>query len=304
MKRPSFQFYPEDWLSNSNLRRCSHEEKGIWMDVLCLLHDQEEEYGVVRWPLKDIASAVGCSIPKIKSLVTKGVLKGSDEGKECPELTFTPRHGRKDGPTVTLIESQNGPLWYSSRMVTDEYKRRVRSGEIESPKDEPKTAPKGGIGETIGDTPKDTPFSHARGRPSPSPSPSPVNTSSEVLTSKGAKAPSTRFVKPTIDELVREFSGRVTDPLHESHAFLNHYESNGWKVGKNPMKSWPHAVTNWITRSKDYANRNSGHQPGKTRSERNDESFFAYLDELDQQEVSGGSLADTAGAPLGDIPGR
>ena len=38
MKRPSFQFYPEDWLANANLRRCTHEEKGIWIDVMCLLH--------------------------------------------------------------------------------------------------------------------------------------------------------------------------------------------------------------------------------------------------------------------------
>ena len=52
MKRPSFQFYPGDWQANSNLRRCTHEEKGVWLDVMCLLHDQEE-YGVARWPLKE-----------------------------------------------------------------------------------------------------------------------------------------------------------------------------------------------------------------------------------------------------------
>jgi len=27
--------------------------------------------------------------------------------------------------------------------------------------------------------------------------------------------------------------------------FLDHYESNGWKVGRNPMKDWKAAVRTW-----------------------------------------------------------
>jgi hypothetical protein len=39
----------------------------------------------------------------------------------------------------------------------------------------------------------------------------------------------------------------------EAEKFVNYYTSNGWKVGKNPMKSWTHAVNNWITNAKQYA---------------------------------------------------
>jgi hypothetical protein len=39
-KRPSFQFYPADWSANPNLKRCTFAEKGIWLEVMCLLHDQ------------------------------------------------------------------------------------------------------------------------------------------------------------------------------------------------------------------------------------------------------------------------
>ena len=67
MRRPSFQFYPGDWQANSNLRRCTHAEKGVWGDVMCLLHDQEI-YGVLRWSLKEIAQAVGCSVSVLKAL--------------------------------------------------------------------------------------------------------------------------------------------------------------------------------------------------------------------------------------------
>ena len=160
MKRPSFQFYPADWQANSNLRRCSHEEKGIWMDVLCLLHDQDE-YGICRWSLKEISQAVGCSLQKLKGLVTKGILKGGDTGEICESLIYTPRSGRKDGPSVTLIDQQEGPLWYSSRMVIDEHKRIIR-GELggaskEPPKPAPDTSPKVGFGATSKDTPDPSP---------------------------------------------------------------------------------------------------------------------------------------------------
>jgi hypothetical protein len=30
-----------------------------------------------------------------------------------------------------------------------------------------------------------------------------------------------------------------------ANRFYDHYESNGWKVGKNSMKDWKAAVRNW-----------------------------------------------------------
>lgn len=124
MKRPSFQFYPADWRKDANLRRCSPAARGVWMDVLCVLHDSDE-YGIVRWPLKELASAAGASLAHLKELVDKRVLKGSDRGA-AEGLIYTPRSGRKDGPPVTLIPEQDGPLWYSARFVRDEYVRNTR----------------------------------------------------------------------------------------------------------------------------------------------------------------------------------
>ena len=51
------------------------------------------------------------------------------------------------------------------------------------------------------------------------------------------------FKKPTLDEVkayCRERNNSV-DP----EKFYNYYESNGWKVGKNPMKNWKSAVITW-----------------------------------------------------------
>ncbi len=191
MKRPSFQFYPADWQANSNLRRCSHEEKGIWLDVLCLLHDQEE-YGICRWSLKEIAQAIGCTSAKLSGLITKGVLKGADTSQDVDELVYVPRSGRKDGAPVTLIGKQKGPLWYSSRMVVDEYKRVVRAESGATPKDAPnlppKLSPKGGIGATPLASPDPAP-SRARASSSSSSTSSPTgidqNQNPSVLTDDG-----------------------------------------------------------------------------------------------------------------------
>lgn len=120
--RPSFQFYPGDWRKNANLRRCSPAARGVWVDILCALHDSDT-YGILRWPLQDIANAAGASMTHVRELVAKDVLKGCDKG-DCQPLVYRPRSGRKEGPPVTLLEPEAGPIWFSSRMVKDEYVRQ------------------------------------------------------------------------------------------------------------------------------------------------------------------------------------
>lgn len=65
---------------------------------------------------------------------------------------------------------------------------------------------------------------------------------------KAAIAPKAtkRFTPPTVEE-VRAYCkerGNKVDPA----AFVSFYDSNGWKVGKNPMKDWRAAVRTWEQR--------------------------------------------------------
>ena len=167
MKRPSFQFYPGDWSANPNLKRCTFAEKGIWLEVMCLMHDQAE-YGVLRWPLKEVAEAVKCRTAELQALVRKGVLKGDDKLLEAP-FVYVPRSGRKDGDPVTLLPTQPGPVWYSSRMVKDEYVRTIRGegtrfgdGNGDGNGDAPKRSPK----TTLGDGPSSSSSSPSSSPPS------------------------------------------------------------------------------------------------------------------------------------------
>lgn len=61
------------------------------------------------------------------------------------------------------------------------------------------------------------------------------------------------FARPTLEEVKAYVieKGYRFDP----EAFFSFYESNGWKVGKNPMKSWKDACTTWEKRESSTASK-------------------------------------------------
>lgn len=71
-----------------------------------------------------------------------------------------------------------------------------------------------------------------------------------------------RFKPPTLEEVqtyVRENKYNV-----DAERFIDYYESNGWRVGKNPMKDWKAAVRNWNRKTdlnKTEQTRTSKHVP-------------------------------------------
>ena len=55
--------------------------------------------------------------------------------------------------------------------------------------------------------------------------------------------PQKRFIKPTIEEV--EAYCQERNKGVDAQRWYDHYSSNGWKVGKNPMKDWKAAVRTW-----------------------------------------------------------
>lgn len=52
-----------------------------------------------------------------------------------------------------------------------------------------------------------------------------------------------RFMPPTLEEIKAYCVERKNTV--DAERFMNYYDSNGWKVGKNPMKDWKAAVRTW-----------------------------------------------------------
>jgi hypothetical protein len=104
-------------------RSCS----GAWIETLNVLHDSAE-YGVLRWPLAEIAQVAHVPVDLLRELHAKGVLNGCDSGPHAG-YTHDVRHARQVVRTDTLLAPCEGPVWYSRRFVKDEWKHQVSGGD-------------------------------------------------------------------------------------------------------------------------------------------------------------------------------
>ena len=59
------------------------------------------------------------------------------------------------------------------------------------------------------------------------------------------KKTSSRFAPPSTEEVLDYMTERGYPYPKEAESFVDYYSSNGWKVGKNPMKDWKAATRNW-----------------------------------------------------------
>jgi hypothetical protein len=106
MKRPSFQFYPSDWLRDTALRSCSTGARGLWIDMICFMHEGNP-YGHLKVGNKvilpsNLASMVGATLHEVEGWLDELRQAGVYELAEDGEI-------------------------YSKRMVRDEYLRNKRA---------------------------------------------------------------------------------------------------------------------------------------------------------------------------------
>jgi len=89
MKRPSFQWYPSDWLRDTALRTCSVGARGLWIDMLCFMHEGNP-YGTLKVGNKvilpvNLASMIGATLEEtqgwLDELENAGVFDRGDEGE-------------------------------------------------------------------------------------------------------------------------------------------------------------------------------------------------------------------------------
>lgn len=102
--------------------------------------------------------------------------------------------------------------------------------------------------------PKDEPEGNQRRTYSPSPSPSSVQAQSPSQSQSHSE--SRRFAPPSLEE-VKLNGAKIGLPDSECVNFHAYYESNGWRVGRNPMKSWNGAMIHWRSNWKARNNGNS-----------------------------------------------
>jgi hypothetical protein len=217
MKRPSFQFYPADWLRDTALRSCSAGARGLWMDMICYMHEGNP-YGYLKVGDKvilpdNLARMAGEAFDVVKGwldeLQSAGVYSLSDDG-----------------------------AIYSKRMVRDEHLREARA--------------KGGH---LGGNPalkvnhKDNQKVEKEDKQNPTPSSSSSSSSSEEKkerdsAKRASQLPDNFYPDETGVKYAEE---RNVNIAKELETFKNYHIAKG-----TTMKSWQAAWRTWCGKAVEY----------------------------------------------------
>ncbi len=108
--RPSFQFYPRDWLNDFALRACSLEAKGLWIDILCLMWDAEQ-----RGELRMRKNAKLCP------------MNAKDIAKVLAQPYATVRRALRELVSTGVAEKAENGTVYNRRMAREQQARDARS---------------------------------------------------------------------------------------------------------------------------------------------------------------------------------
>lgn len=126
MKMPAMQFYPGDWRRDPGVQALTYEERGIWFEILCLMHECEPRGKLVLngRPIDDerLARMLGVPYEKISQPISQ------NENRLMPRLM----EGLISQPISQILNQlvtlgvasrdENGAL-VCRRMVRDEAKR-------------------------------------------------------------------------------------------------------------------------------------------------------------------------------------
>jgi hypothetical protein len=136
VKRPSLQFYPGDWMKDPAVRALSVEARGLWFDMLCLMHESSPR-GYLRYssgePItsKDLARIAGSTERKVKVLLSEmeraKTFSRADDGSifnrrmvRDTELTGIRRDAGAAGGNPDLTTEYNIPGYvYAMRRASD-----------------------------------------------------------------------------------------------------------------------------------------------------------------------------------------
>jgi len=97
-KRPWLKFYPQDWRGDPKLRMCSIGARGLWVEMICLMHEAEP-YGhllINKVPVTNRQLASLAGIPQADCMKYLLELESSGVYSRTPEKTIFSRRMVRD----------------------------------------------------------------------------------------------------------------------------------------------------------------------------------------------------------------
>jgi hypothetical protein len=136
-KIPAFQFYPGDWLKDPALRSCSRAARGLWMDMLCLMHESPSRGYLAKldgsaYSTAELIGMLGGD--KVCAECQKRLQKASTKGthqyaikmqSSCSQCESVMQLTCELDAAGVLSKRRNGVI-FSRRIVRDEEIRQAR----------------------------------------------------------------------------------------------------------------------------------------------------------------------------------
>lgn len=215
METPFLKFYSRDWQADSALRQCSAGARGVWIELLCIMAQNDNGCRGYLCPNGRLTEPLNPSVMQrltgllaeeisegVKELERNGVFSRTDEG-----VIFSRRMVKES--EISRINRENGKKGGSPRLTEPLNRKEEKS-----------------------DNRKDNPYGISRIQ-----NPESRDQSQNPISEKKKfSAPSVADVKSYCEERKNSV---------DAEKFCSFYESNGWRVGKNPMKDWRAAVRTW-----------------------------------------------------------
>jgi len=204
-KAPAFQFYPSDFISDPTVQMMSNAEIGVYLKMLCF-----------DW----IGDGIPTDVERLFNLLDCNESELSiclEKFEEIGGRYYNKRLRKEREKQLNRREQASAAGRASGR------KRAEKRTTVERPLND----------RSIPVERKSNPISSSSSSPS--------------VREKSKPKKSPQFKRPTVEEVTEYSRRRAAEgkPAIDPQKFVNHYDSNGWKVGRNPMKSWQAAVRTW-----------------------------------------------------------
>lgn len=222
---PYFKFEPSEW-ENGNIQICSREDKGLYID-LCALY--WSRIGDVPFKLA-VQKLCGGNATAFDSLIDSQIFRIID-GMIYIEFL-----------DLQLQEFENLSIQNKENALKGWKKRRNNK----ALSDRNATA---SISQCENDAIREEKRREEEKK------------EEKIIEEKSIKSVSKKFLKPTRDEILDYC--KQNSILMDIDYFIDYYESNGWKVGKNPMKDWKATIRTWHKRVKNNPQNNNQSQKPK-----------------------------------------
>lgn len=116
MSNPWLKFYPSDWRSDPALRMCSIAARGLWMEMLCVMHENGGDLAINAKGLmpRQLANLAGCGVDEVDALLSEledaGVFSRREDGtiysrrmiRDAEKAERDKANGRKGGNPAVM----------------------------------------------------------------------------------------------------------------------------------------------------------------------------------------------------------